>query len=54
MIKKFIGLVIVLYVGFNVMNKVVYNYLIGENRKLECLFYHPYLSIKNKFRECDY
>lgn len=54
MIKKFIGLVIVLYVGINVMNKVVYNYLIGQNRKLESLFFHPYLSIKNNFRECDY
>jgi uncharacterized membrane protein YciS (DUF1049 family) len=54
MIKKFIVLLIVLYFGFNVINKVVYNYLISQNKFSECLLLHPYLSIKNKFRECDY
>lgn len=46
---------ILLIIGFNIINKVSYNYSIKiGDYKLKCLFFHPYLSIKNNFMECAY
>ena len=45
--------VIPIITGWVIIDKVHYNMFCYPN-KLEMFFFHPYLSLRNKFRKCEY